>query len=286
MSNDFDETEPDLQRDVQPAAPFREDGTLDGHPSRPLPGPSSDPSAAAVQAHLTGEPGTLPMTWCKKCAANVQPEGKGRCPRCRTFLKLNFVARRHPVNVLRRDALFAEIVTEYRPSTLELRDACRYLANIKERLETTKDGTPEHQRLMTMWSELSVRLRASERASEAIGDDLIDATDDQIIEKLLALLHPLLDAQDERRRSEASITQAGLSVQPSAEPTGEAPVPTSEPAPLLDCRYCGRACVGSDHAAYEALHYDDPEQIKRRDDLATRTMMQQIGKPLPSWYFE
>ena len=53
-------------------------------------------------AHLMGEPGTLPTVWCKRCKADVLPEGKGQCPRCGKFIRLNFMARKHPVNMLRR----------------------------------------------------------------------------------------------------------------------------------------------------------------------------------------
>ena len=52
-------------------------------------------SPGALTPHSAGEPDTLPLTWCKKCQANVVPEGKGKCPRCGIFLRQNFVARRH-----------------------------------------------------------------------------------------------------------------------------------------------------------------------------------------------
>ena len=100
-----------------PAAPSTPSGTPNGAP------PTSDiflGAPATIQAALTGEPGTLPEVWCRKCNANVKPEGKGTCPRCHTFLKLNFVARRHPINVLRRDQLYHEIVAEYATAQIEL----------------------------------------------------------------------------------------------------------------------------------------------------------------------
>src|SRR2546422_468738 len=84
---------------------------------------------AAVQAALLGEPDTLPLTFCRRCKVDVKPEGKGLCPRCGKMLRHNFLARKHPINVLRRDQLRAEIIAEYQPHTLELRDACQYLAN-------------------------------------------------------------------------------------------------------------------------------------------------------------
>jgi hypothetical protein len=44
----------------------------------------------------------------------VQPYGKGRCPRCHTFLKHNFIARKHPINQLRREQLLNKLIADYR----------------------------------------------------------------------------------------------------------------------------------------------------------------------------
>src|SRR5690349_11461361 len=89
-----------------PAGGTEIDPLPDGQPEperAPQTAPVGNPGglSAAVQAHLTGEPGTLPPTWCRNCQVEVKPEGKGRCPRCGAFLKLNFIRRRHPVNKLR-----------------------------------------------------------------------------------------------------------------------------------------------------------------------------------------
>jgi len=56
------------------------------------------------------------------------------------------------------------------------------------------------------------------------------------------------------------------------EPTA---APTAAPAPVesVPCPFCHRApCYGSSHFAYRALHYHDPEVIKRRDAEATAEM--------------
>ena len=121
-------------------------------------------SGPTPKAPVIGEPDALPLTFCRKCEVDVKPVGKGVCPRCRTFLRQNFIARKHPVNVLRRDQLHAENLAEYRPDTLHLRRACRWLANITERLENVKDGTPEHQRLVAMYTELVTTLEAARAA--------------------------------------------------------------------------------------------------------------------------
>ena len=78
------------------------------------------------------------------------PEGRGKCPRCGIFLRQNFVARRHPVNVLRRDALLAELVAEFTPTTILERSNCAHLATTLEQLEVMKPGSTEWQRLVTV----------------------------------------------------------------------------------------------------------------------------------------
>ncbi len=112
-----------------------------------------------------GEPDTLPPTWCKKCQADVLPEGKGKCPRCGIFLRHNFVARRHPINVLRRDALLAELVAEFTPVTILERSNCAHLAATLEQLDSMKPGSTEWQRLVTVAQTLGAALH-NERSRE------------------------------------------------------------------------------------------------------------------------
>lgn len=47
------------------------------------------------------------------------------------------------------------------------------------------------------------------------------------------------------------------------------------------CRYCGRPCVGPEHAAYRTLHGNDPEEIARRSAEATAVMFRQLGSQSP-----
>ena len=79
------------------------------------------------------------------------------------------------------------------PGTLALRRACRKLAAIEERLESTKEGTPEHQRLVQRSIELTNMLQASRssRSAEidAITDDMSDA---ELIARAIAILRELL----------------------------------------------------------------------------------------------
>ena len=67
-----------------------------------------------MHAHLSGEPDTLPPVWCGYPQAEVAPQGKGRCPRCQTFLRLNFGARGNTrINRLRREELFDTLISRY-----------------------------------------------------------------------------------------------------------------------------------------------------------------------------
>ena len=298
MSKENDETDAGLQPDLQPAAPTAPNGPPDGPEVRPEPtaprplpagpdAPTAPPSPptlptaasaalpAALQAHLTGEPGSLPATWCKKCQAEVRPQGKGTCPRCHTFLKLNFVSRRHPVNKLRRDQLFDEIVAEYRPQTLELRDACSYLASVKERLESTKGGTPEHQRLMSTWSELSAQLRTASAASQP-DNDYSETTPDEFVQRLAEMLTHAVALRDAKREAERPRPEVVVAPGAQPEPSVEAVTPAA-PDPCAYC-YAASAAACADlkttrPEVWELLHANDPAEIGRREAEAREQLL-------------
>jgi hypothetical protein len=90
-----------------------------------------------------------------------------------------------------------------------------------------------------------------------------------------------------------AVVRAGLPSEASAMPAGNAAVSTPAPAPVPDpiCPYCHQPltrCAQIKETrldAWQALHYSDPEEVKRRDAEATAVMMHQIGKPLPDWYY-
>jgi hypothetical protein len=149
MSKKNDASSLNLQRDVQHAT------TSDAH-VRPDVLTLTDDERAA---HLRGEPDTLPEVLCRHCKVMVRPTGKGLCPRCAKFVRLNFVARRHPINVARVDQLNAQLVAEYRPQTMVARTTCRHLAGTWERLEHNKPGSPEWQRLTAVSQAQSQSLR-------------------------------------------------------------------------------------------------------------------------------
>jgi hypothetical protein len=268
---------------------------------------SSDETSAQA-AHLTGVPDSLPETWCPNCQANVKPKGKGLCPRCSRFLKNSFAARKHPVNVLRRDALLAKLVAEYRPSTQRLLSACEQYAGVLEQLEVMKPGSQEHKRLVELSELLAAALEESRPpASTPTNADL---THDQLIERTTEILRQLLAQRDDFKRYDemsagychpagvdgspfpegstqstrgslqerpdsslgASLAQAGTNVPRASWPV----VPRPEPA---RCQYCGQSpCVGPEHVAFDVLHWLDPLEVDRRAKAYTAEMIESLRR--------
>ena len=283
-----------------PADPFAADGEPNGTSPEALPcapdAPATEPctpaptfdvflgTSAAIQAALTGEPGTLPPTWCKKCAADVLPAGKGRCPRCNSFLKLNFSARKHPVNKLRRQQLLDKFVLDYRPNTQRLQSMCEQYAGIVEQLEVLKPGSPDHQRLVQLSQLLGAALEESQSSRETRTPSDMQGID-QMPVSALHLAMDLLKRQiageqlSERELGQLDVLRAAehgrvlLPPDPVDVPVFDAPVNTrvesggvmllepgdvgyteqeaihataiDKPAPAPDtCKYCGKSPAG------------------------------------------
>lgn len=300
-----------------------------GAPNGPCesPAPATVPPAhnvftgapAAIQAALTGAPGTLPPTWCKKCEAEVKPEGKGVCPRCHTFLSRNFTARKHPVNVLRRQQLLDKFVRDYRPDTQRLQSMCEQFAGVVEQLEVIKPGSPEHQRLVQLSQSLGAALEESQASREArapsdmagiehmpssalhlakefltritAGETLTDFE-----QGALAVLHRAMDGTvllppDPRTPENAYVApdvrypkHEATDATAIDEPTAAEPVPAAEPEPT--CIYgCGSRCAELQEKrpdVWHVFHFLDPEEVKRRDAEATAVMMKTVGQ-VPDW---
>ena len=234
----------------------------------------------AVQAHLTGEPGTLPEVWCRKCEATVLPAGKGRCPKCNAFLRLNFAARKHPVNKLRRQQLLDKFVSDYRPNTQRLQSMCEQYAGVVEQLEVIKPGSPEHQRLVQLSQLLGAALEESRTATSASagtsGVDLSGMTDDELIERTAALLQRMLEQRDLQRDGEAYIARASAEYQAKVVgsdslPSNFASVEKAAPAAEPICPRCQQSAI--DCAAmrerapdvFTLLHPNDPEVAEKRN---------------------
>jgi hypothetical protein len=296
--------------------------TFDGPPdgpgaAQPLPGAPVPAVAqrdgpgepdAALQAHLTGEPGSLLPVWCKVCEAEVRPEGKGRCPRCQTFLRRNFAARRHPQNKLRCQQILDKLVVDYEPSTTMTMATCEHLSAILEQLELLRPGTPDHQRLVLMSQSLAGALEASRPTrtpSERPGLEGVPASSLHLAKRLLErqVAGEVLTAFEEGQLSVLTGAMNGTITLPPDPPhaftvpantRGEQPEPdtveTITPAnPVAEpsCRFgCGSLAKCAElkttrRDVWEALHSLDPEVIQEKNERATKVMMSQIGKPSP-----
>jgi hypothetical protein len=88
-------------------------------------------------------------------------------------------------------------------------------------------------------------------------------------------------ALKQHRMAIRDLVAAGPAKGGQCAPAVVEPQAAKPPAP---CPYCQRTCVGPDHVAYEALHWGDPEEIKKRDERATQVMKKQWGRGLPGWY--
>ena len=120
------------------------DENRDPEPEAGAPSPADGIEDRAVAEALRGEPdAATTLQWCKGCAALVRPVGKGRCERCHQFLRLNFAARRHPVNLIRREALLRDILAEFPPTNILERSTAEQLAGVLEQLEVLKPGSPD-----------------------------------------------------------------------------------------------------------------------------------------------
>lgn len=286
--------------------PIPPDGPVDGPrngpeqpegPSKPgqqndVPPPAQaanpEPSAASLAE-------ILPPTWCPHCKAfEEKPHGKGQCRRCGRVLKGAFLARRHPVNLLRRDALLAKLIADYQPNTTVLRSSCEVLAGILEQLESLKPGSQEHQRLVTLSQLLGKSLDESlaARTANAPQEDLETASTDELIGKTTAILRHLLEIRDATPAHDQR--DAGLTVQAATPTTSEGVAPTSALAPQPEpvCPYCRRPQAACDKLRAEkpdiwgVICSSHPDVVKTRDARATAEMWQQLGQGLPRWYTE
>jgi len=257
--------------------------------------------APAVQAHLAGEPDSLPMTWCEKCQADVKPQGRGQCPRCGRVLRHSFLARRHPVNKLRRQQLLDKFVRDYRPDTQRLQSMCEQYAGIVEQLEVLKPGSPDHQRLVQLSQLLGAALEESHVPPAARLRRQFGNLSSLMLTELVERTEKL--AQDAREMARRAVDELQAAVRgdmppPDPTPTGNvengvdldalpdarqsaAPAPEPE-APLPPCPHCGRTPVRCAELKQNALdqwrvlHGNDPAEVERRDAEATAVMMKMV----------
>lgn len=227
-----------------------------------------------------------------KCGAGPHLSVANRCANGHAIAG-NLFRQKHTADENRRDQLLAEIIAEYKPSTLELRDACRFLANVKERLEHVKDGVPEHQRLMGMWTVLSTQLRTASSAPPVfpVTDAVTGAASgDELIARTTALLRTLL--QWSQSKTPASSTGEDHSRASNAPGADRGAVPdtraleavTPQPERCVYCSLSPAQCAEikvTRRETWQVLHYDDPACIAERSADATATMHRNIGKRSP-----
>jgi hypothetical protein len=200
---------------------------------------------------------------------------------------LNFSARRHPVNKLRRDQLLAELVADYQPNTTLLRATCEHLAGTLEQLETMRSGSPDWGRLIDKAQTLGAALHEARATAPSTNDPPLD--DDALIARLETLLAAARANRDAKLTSTQPLADDSDVVREpgkagDAVPPRESPASAAVPAADVTCPYCRRsACLGADHPEFRVLHWDDPDEVKRRDQEATAIMLHQIGKPLPDY---
>jgi hypothetical protein len=186
------------------------------------------------------------------------------------------VARRHPINRLRKQQLLDQLIAEYQPRTTMLHASCEHLAGILEQLETMKPGSPDHQRLVQLSQLLGASLEES-RTSSRVDPPLREfsqATDDQMIDETTKILHHLLTLRDSKLTAPATTTNSrserdAIPEQDAAASEIEAPTPAT---PEEECPYCRRPLSRCEEIkqnrpdVHEILHWNDPEQVRRRHE--------------------
>jgi hypothetical protein len=298
MSSEFEDTEPGLQRDSQPAAPTAPNAAPAGGPlEAPPPAATLANLAALAPARAAGPPPAKPPWQRSADGPEIQTDTKPirTCPKCNIALPIDagsggqcgqFVPGHKRVRKRLKktdvDALIAKAKADYQPATTIEHHACENLGLTLAELKATRPGSPDHQRLLGAVQTITAILEASRASSETRTQTDLDALDDdQLIERASAILRQLLESRDAQRKGQAHIAAASEDIN---ETTASEPATTPAPQPEPVCQYCRRKCVGSEHPAFEVLHWSDPEEQKKRDDAATAVMMKQFGKPLPDWY--
>jgi hypothetical protein len=240
-------------------------------------------------AQLLGIPDTLPMTWCPNCKADVLPKDKGRCPRCARMLKGSFLARRHPVNLLRRDALLAKLVADYQPNTTMQHATCQHLAGTLEQLEVIKPGSQEWQRLTQMAQQLAEALEETRASRKYTTTSLEDLSPNDVVaraERVLQMARLVRDATRERDSLTSTTDPASMTSVNATAPSTFIQQATLAPEPR--CPYgCGTLAECAELKetrpdVWATFHGRDPEVIQKKNDEATAVMMRRHDNS-PRW---
>jgi hypothetical protein len=249
-------------------------------------GSSPEPSPTDGDGH-----GSSAVRFCVSCGRDVIPVGKGACPQCHKFLPANSFPRKHPVNVARRTAILQELNRDFPPATNVVQRAARQqLASALERLEVTKPGTPEWQRLSAVVKDLAAQLYEQRPAPEVpdYTSMSLDELQSQLdhLQGMLASLRAVADRTTDLEIEPSPISSPIVTNVAANEPS---PAPSPPAAPIERCAYCLRSLAdcadlrATDRDKFEALHVGSPEDAEKRRREETAVMLRRAGT-LPSWY--
>ncbi|HYT69217.1 MAG TPA: hypothetical protein VEL51_22540 [Vicinamibacterales bacterium] len=315
MPSEFEESEPGLQRDLQPPplcpagapnapalgaaepeaaeAPAGAPEANVGQPGAPLPAPapSRTPWLSPDDGPLL-QTDTKPVRVCPKCNIPL-PVDATNCWSCGQYVPGHKDARKrlkkHDV-----DALISKAKADYAPATTLAHHLCENLGLSLAELKATRPGSPDHQRLLAAVQTI-VAILDVPRSSAPAPADLDGLTDDQLIARMTTHLRFLINARELEQAPcrptdvdggllRDDVSDAGPSVKASADPAGEASLPTSAPAPEPPCMYCHQPLARCAEIretrldTWEVLHRNDPIVVKKRDDDATKEMFESLRR--------
>lgn len=240
---------------VEPS-PSSQDGSGDGQRHALLAAPD------AILAEPRDPAAGPERRWCPMCSALVVPARRGVCPVHNIFLARNYAARKHPVNVTRRDVLYAEAVDEFQPTTMSDRAICRHLASALEALENLRPGSNEWSRLTTSAKTSVETLRARLPVNKPAADGIT-----RVVRVIVGGDGREHDADEYFNQDDPA----------ESAPAPTLPATTATPT-AARCAYCGHTpCIGTEHEHYRALHSQHPDEIARRDAEANELFLHQIG---------
>lgn len=101
-----------------------------------------------------------------------------------------------------------------------------------------------------------------------------------MIERTTAILRHLLELRDAKLDA-SPVNNVPDYVEADEQRQALEPAKAVAKPPEPDCEYCRRKCVGVEHHAYSVLHWNDPVEVKKRDQHATEVMLKMIpfGNP-------
>jgi hypothetical protein len=267
-------------------------------PDSPPTGPKSNAEAGQKpdKASLLGlpdEPDASQPPWCPNCEQFVGRDRRGCCAICHRAIAGAYLNRKHPVNKKRREQILDRLIAEYAPTTQRLAALCGQLADVLEQAEARKAGSQEHKRLVELTLSLSDALERSKPATP-FPDDYDQLNDDEIIERLEAALTQAKKDRDDRRAASPpplpprTVEQSPVE-QPSAERSAALAAKLTQLAQCPWCHESIHACAqlkADRPEAWAALHFDDDDEVARRNGEATAEMMESLkrgGKGIPEW---